>query len=187
MALDSFKRVQALKAERNKLSAELDERATADVSRIHKSIGDDFVNFLAQEGFRVTRLKNAIGAIYGDARLSLEFPAANERFGKALTVLSLLDSRNPDNKWLLSIIPRDADGTPLPPPLPLMAQSGAVTLENMIEVLRRSNERFLPSDYFIRFQMVAVKDSQPASEEAQSARSIVDVLSAVLEEPLFNY
>jgi len=89
MALESFKRVQALKAERNKLAAELEERATADVSRILKSLGDDFFNFLSQEGFRVTRLKNAIGAIYGDARLSLEFPLPQERFSDALTVLTM--------------------------------------------------------------------------------------------------
>lgn len=187
MALESFKRVQALKAERNKLAAELEERATADVSRILKSLGDDFFNFLSQEGFRVTRLKNAIGAIYGDARLSLEFPLPQERFSDALTVLNLLDSRNPEIKWRLEIVPHSGDGTEPPAQALVTQQGGAVTLENMIEGLRRRNDRFLPSDYRIRYRVVAVKEDAPAPGETRSARAIVDVLNAILEEPQFNH
>ncbi|MDB5968778.1 MAG: hypothetical protein JWQ90_1228 [Hydrocarboniphaga sp.] len=185
MALDSFKRVQALKAERNKLSAELDDRATADVSRILKNIGDDFVNFLSQEGFRVTRFKNAISAIYGDARLSLEFPPPTERFNGALSMLSLLDSRNPEHKWLLSVVGRNDPAAV--PAAEAPAQNASITLETMIEVLRRSNDRFLPSDYTIRYQMVALNSDSIQAGAGQTSTSVQDVLSAILEEPSFNH
>lgn len=186
MALDSFKRVQALKAERNKLSAELDERATADVQRIMKNLGDDFVNFLSQEGFRVTRFKNAISAVYGDARLSLEFPPAHERFAGALSVLSLLDSRNPEHKWRLAIVGRGDTATGAAPES--LAQNGKVTtLEDMIEVLRRSNDRFLPSDYLIQYQMIDLNGNEAAPGAVSTSASVKDVLSAILEEPLYNH
>lgn len=181
MALEGFKRGQALKSELEQLASEFGDRYVADRQRILELLADEFSSFLGGEGFSVSRQGNVIRAMYSGVQLILEIPQATDSFFGCLSVLSLTDSRTPRDKWSLVLLEGKNPSRPRIT-AKMLPNDEDERMSQQIQELKEKLSTFKPMEFSIMYYRTQDNYRNAGAKEGPIVESITDALTGILEQ-----